>query len=371
MKNVGELFPEMRGAFPSLVLRRVTESKFVHRVLLKQDYGTQERSYFRSNYKPELHPLYHEWYFTEGCAQSLASLLTLRQGKSLFVGLPTVALAASQLSRRFLLVDANPFNATRFPKLAACSKLFVGDILRAGLSLPPVDLVAFDPPWYLEDFQAWLVAAARLTRIGGVIAFPLFLSLLRPTASTERERILELAATFGFVEIARQAITYETPLYEREALRSAGIMDAGNWRLADLVIIRKVKTHRESYWSRVRATASSAFNSWLPFLIANQVVLLRKTSATSHAKLIAPIIGTKQFTYDTVSARDPRRGRIGIWTSHNRVAEISDSRVLSRLLASVSSGVSLKKAIRTVFARADHVRQRAIVEQSLKQILSN
>ena len=222
MTTDDDFFGLLNGVFPSVAANRPPLQRFgLHNLRL--------RSNPVANYAPELHPLNFEWYFTSECAKSVAMEFSSKHGTTVFLGVPTSAVTAIELRRTVLLIDHNPLLLERFPVLLRASEIHIMDAANAVGIRPNADSVVFDAPWYFGDMLVWLIVASRLARKGGLIAFSLFPELVRPTARMERELILELAASIGPIQLVQNSLVYETPLFEREALSSAGIV-AGNWR---------------------------------------------------------------------------------------------------------------------------------------------
>jgi hypothetical protein len=358
-----DVFVRMRGAFPTVVWSRLTAWPRGRLV----SHGNSETGPFRRECIPELHPLDFEWYFTQDCAASLADMLCSRGTGMLCLGTPTVAVEAQRRGQTVALVDRSPHVAQRFPILKQVFQLHVMDVHRAERMLGNYDVVVFDAPWYIGDTSDWLSVAGRLAKTGGVIAFSLFPPLVRPTAASERDLLLTLAARIGAVTLLEGAVAYETPLFESEALHAAGISGFGDWRRGDLVIIKKRATLARPPKTGGRPHGAEA---WRTYVIGHQVVKLRCQARPGlHRRgLVRPLPDARDFVFTSVSAHDRRRLLIDLWTSRNKVARIADLQAMASILESLEKGESLEVVIRSHY-RAESTRRRARLEDTLRCLL--
>jgi len=180
------------------------------------------------------------------------------------------------------------------------------------------DVVLLDPPWYLDHTMTWIARALRFLKPGGEIVLTIFPELVRPSASTEREELMGTLEKLGVVRPLPFDALYTTPLFEHETLGAFGLSDLGQWRSANLVSVtisdpEIALEHRppfEAKWQRVQ--------------LGSQVVAVRESSARGEAattplKLTTPGVDGS-FLLKSVSARDPIRQNITVWTSRNRAA---------------------------------------------------
>ncbi len=327
------------GAFPSIVLERLEQ------LGRRPRYGPEVKNESRFPYGPELHPLDFEWYFTEATASIIASSVRAQSGRILCLGTPTVAMALSEVGRNSTLVDRNPLVILRLAGNRGTtiieSKLVNLEDF-AGFR-PSYDAVIFDAPWYSDSLRLWLWHATRAVKPGGRVVFVLFKKLLRPSAATEREQVLDLVHQIGQMERIPDAVRYETPLFERVALQGKGIRGLPSWRTADLVSI----VVKQAMQNRPTARKDP---DWDTFLIQHQVIKVRRIDdheCTPSAFLIQPVDGYETFVYDSVSQRDPMRDQVSLWTSRNRIARVGKRRRLVRLLSELQQMRDPEKILRS------------------------
>lgn len=323
----------VRGAFPTLVmerLRRLGRDKLLH----EDPPSTSNRE--PPAPEPELHPLDFEWYFMPDCAGRVADLLVKRAGDILCLAAPTVAFAIGRRGREVVLLDNNPLIKLRLPSGSSSLQFKICNLYDSVPLDKSFAVVFFDSPWYIEPVTYWLWQASKMVAPGGTIAFSLFPSLLRPSAEDERSQILAQASTIGRVQVLEDALTYETPLFEQEALAQNGIRITSSWRRADLVLISA-----NSKPEPTPPLAAPPDELWESFLIGSQVVKLRKPTRGESNVLLAPVEGLVDYVFPTVSMRDSRRTQIDLWTSRNRVAKVGRRSLVAFALSGLEKGMTV------------------------------
>lgn len=278
---------------------------------------------------PLPHPLDFEWRFTADASRALlnhAADLTPACGEVLLFGTPGLAAEALALPigrRLALLVEPNSVTDRLFALNRATGSPLDIAFCSAGLPRDCADVVLLDPPWYLDFVRPMLAAAAHACRLGGFVLISLPPDGARPTAETDRQAALVLAQRLGFVLVERQplSIAYETPFFERNALRAAGIATPPQWRRGDLVLFRKVsapslpvpRSHRGRLWTEVAIGRMRLF------------IGTGGNLASGDAELVSIVSGD---VLPSVSRRDPRRSSANVWTSGNRVFRTSNPQLL-------------------------------------------
>lgn len=330
------------GAWPGLVAERIT------RLGLWPHVASQPVVAATPSYVPELHCGFGEWYFSEESARNLAKEFISTKKFSLLLGSPTIAQVAFRRGADFALVDSNPFVNLRFPHLR--SRLHYSSVEQLSAAFARPSTIFFDAPWYLPRILFWLAKSSQLANRQSIIAMPLFQSMTRPAAAAERRIILRIASRIGEVELVPDCIAYDAPLYETEALGARNICAHPNWRRADLLIVRN-----PSPIDLPDVDRADFQEMWENFLIANQVVRLRLHPLPRKKRvLIAPVQGATGYVFDTVSARDPRRKQIDVWTSRNRVAVVGDVRRMRYVLSILENSTQdMKTVLRTLLHQSE------------------
>jgi hypothetical protein len=280
-------------------------------------------------YSPELHILDSEWYFTSASSALLGAMLA--QDRPCLIGTPTVALHMPLAD--FILVDRSPYVLDRFPSLPGTRVRNVD--VHGWEAEPGSGAVLIDPPWYFPEFGRWLDIALRAVELGGVVVLPLLGEQTRPTAAQERDRVLEFLKATGRVEVLREAVEYDIPVFEARALSAAGVSLSGPWRRADVAIAHVSRRPQDPLRVPVSRNDDRLGGAvWTTYLIGAQVVKIRfsQTGSLAGDGLLEPVAGVDGFTLDSVSRRDPRIDQIDIWSSRNRVARAVNAALLTRAL---------------------------------------
>lgn len=273
---------------------------------------------------PDLSLIRGEWYFTEPTCRTIAELCT---GATLLAGTPTVA----QLLPGSTLVDSSPWAQLRVD-LTQVEHLSID--FEDYWTHERFDSVVLDPPWYFPALTNWINNATYFSTAGSLILFPLFGEGTRPHANIEREQILAACGQFGTVEVIRDAIEYETPRFEVEALKASGIDLRGPWRLSDLVCLRVEGTAQ--HLLSIRETSD-----WSEIRVGSTLVAYRPSQEeppSRNSSLIAHVPGVSDWVLDSVSRRDPRWRFINVWCSNNRVGHVRDVAALRGAVRHLSMG---------------------------------
>lgn len=265
-----------------------------------------------------------EWYFTHETSSRIASLAG---PKALLAGTPSIA----EHLPRATLVESSPWAARRLN----LTKVEHHQIdFESFWTEERFDFVALDPPWYFPALVDWVHNAAVFSSLGSTIAFPLFGEGARPSAPQDRQLILSECATIGGFEVISDSVEYETPRFELEALKAAGIHLVGPWRRSDLVILT-VERIPDSLRS-----LRQPFD-WVEMQLGTQLIAVRTSAVVPPPErgdeLINPVPGTPNWVMDSVSRRDPRWQYVNVWSSSNRVAYTPDPQ---RLITAVEALVT-------------------------------
>lgn len=329
------VFSKMRGAFPSDIVACCTAQDLHPEVTQCEP---------DMDYTPHLHALNYEWYFTKESALNLSREFMSLRGVTICLGAPTIAAAGLRENNDLIFIDQNPLVLNRFPDLRRAAEIHLMDAFEAKRLDIKADTLIFDSPWYLGDTLGWLMTASHLIKPGGTIIFALYPPLTRVTSQLERDLILEFASAIGTVDVIEDVLTYQTPLFEREALKACGVINVGNWRHGDLVVV-KAKRSVEIPLSHIKRRGSID-GPWETFVIGPQVIKLRAT-LRDRRNVQQTFLGKveEDFVLSSVSASDTRRASIDVWTSENRVARAADISVLRSILSDLEAGISMKDAV--------------------------
>ncbi|MGE0847737.1 MAG: hypothetical protein AB7L41_15835 [Flavobacteriaceae bacterium] len=310
---------------------------------------------------PPPHPLDFEWRFTADASRALlnhASALTPSGGDVLLFGTPGLAAEALTLPvgrRLALLAEANCVTDRLFALNRAIGSPLAIAFCTGGLPRESADAVILDPPWYLDFVRPMLAAAAHACRVGGFVLISLPPDGARPTAEADRQAAIALARRLGLalVEHATLAIGYETPFFERNALRAAGICTPPRWRRGDLAVFRKVRAPKQT------SPSSQRTRLWSEVAVGRMRLFVRTTKAVQagDAELVPIVAGD---ILPSVSRRDPRRALANVWTSGNRVFQTDNPQLLLEA-AFLCAGEAMGSSIQPQLWGT--VREREVIER--------
>ena len=386
-RSFSGLLRTLAGPDPSALLavlqHMATEHPWVND-LIKQALGTVKSHEENTSGEPLTpvepgaapHPLDFDWRFTP---QSVASLegtyrpLVPASGTVLFLGTPSLfqALLRRSVSPSVngILIDKNVPPAREVNEKKNL-KTFVLDVCRDPL---PTDLLAdvvlTDPPWYEQELRAFLWAAAALCRDGGVVVACLPGLTARPGVAAERARMLDWAQTaLGLMStsIHPKQVRYNTPLFERNTWRAAGIHGIDpDWRAGDVAILRKEPTAKpipdrpQGPWEQ----------EWRSLRFSDVLLRMRPDSQAGFAD---PSL-VRLFPDDvlpSVSRRDARRSQIDVWSSGNHVFGCHSRGVLECIGRALSSNRLVVPAVEGHIGRELGPDEKNLVERAADQLLT-
>jgi hypothetical protein len=187
-------------------------------------------------------------------------------------------------------------------------------------------LVILDPPWYFDFIRPMLAAAAVACRPGGHILLSAPSIGSASSAAEDRSNIMHYVERLSLDIVAIQPVTltYETPFFEANALAAAGVSGApSSWRRGDLFVL--CKRNNAPPIGLVIPTRKSR---WHELVIGRMRVFVTRDPPrmASGFGLCSIVPGD---VLPSISRRDPRRRKAGVWTSGNRIFGTPDLVVLA------------------------------------------
>lgn len=345
IKSYDELFKYSKGAFPDVVYTLISNLKSANS-LNKKYYGLKELT----SIIPESNPTNYDWRFDNSTTKKIISLIQKRKYTRIALfGTPSLFIPLSKITKGIVLYDINEplkahFNNDR--------RVILGDINEFNFKdIKLFDCVIMDPPWYLNYYKAWLQKGNSILKLNGEIIITLFQNLLRPKAKNELSIIKTLSQKIGPIEIIEDYVTYITPLFEKELFNFKNIPCYGNWRIADLLVIKK---KNNNVLPRIRNFKS---DNWIRFEIGTQTIAI--DSSKNNGKKIKVIFPYKNedSLIKSVSERDLVRKNLNFITSRNRGLIISGCDKVVSILKSISNNKS-----KTVAIKENNLTQTEILE---------
>lgn len=305
---------------------------------------------------PHPHPLDYEWRFgPEGVAllADRCNRLTKPSDHVALVATPTVAMTRGAIfrNRPVTYIGADTSLLARHSQPSHIHAARHANLLEVNQSTRRFAAVVMDPPWYDEHLQRFLWFAASAAHLGGVLLLAMPALGTRPGVAEEHARCLTWCSQLGFEleHLEPGTLPYETPLFERNALRAAGILNIpAHWRRGDLWILRKVKANRATW------PGDLARSAWTEYRFGPvRLRVDRGTGVSSGDPALVSLLPGDVLP--TVSRRDVRRQLARVWTTGNRVFGCSNPDEFARILEDWQAG--------SWSARADDSITREVIAQ--------
>lgn len=264
--------------------------------------------------RPNPHPLDYDWRFSSTTADRLAVLCT--QGRTLALGVPTVAAKLSRMKEEVTLIDSHPIQEVANH---LCLDINLSEPLKGSY-----DFIVMDPPWYLDVYYRWLSWAANSSNVGTKIFLSIWPDSTRPLAQIEKNELFEWISDWADLEYFENHLEYQTPQFEKMSY----ITKSNNKkRLGDLVIItiKKTPTLKET---------KNTNDQWIRYLFNDYqlaIKLEKNDNNSDHVKL-NKLENANEWIWPSVSKRTSGREKIQIWSSENEVGGIDNPTTLIHIL---------------------------------------
>ena len=366
VKQFDSLLISLPGVYPAAVLssmRRLVHKGLVPRSILDDanQYVSGKSSMSKisahetvppsySNHIP--HPLDYDWRFSYETALKLldyATALSKPADTVALLGAPSLfnITAGDFSNRKIILLDKNA--AKYIAQAKDPSTLYQCNLLRDDLPAIKAQVVVVDPPWYLHQMRSFIWAATRIANVGGQMLMCLPAAGSKSGVIDEVNEALNWAERIGFQMhwIEKGALTYDSPLFERNALRAEGIRRIpSDWRRGDLALL--------SYKDKVPVLRPLVLpeEEWVQVQIQGVEIRIRPQiqDGQFHDPVLIPIVGGRNVL-PSISRGDPRRKMTDIWTQGNRIFACLGKNVLLGILNSISSGESRYAVVSRMLGR--------------------
>ncbi len=328
------------GVYPSVVLESVRRVGLEHLlVTCPRRQRTAAASFamglWVDGILPTPHPLDGTWWYADNSLETLLHLIescTNSYDRVLMLGTPSLFRfsVGRKLRRELTCVDRGDvglFNAGH--------ESLVEDLLlrQPRLSRPAAAIVA-DPPWYSRETRAFLLMARRNALHGGRVLLSVPPIGTRPGIQREWEEMVLWAAQIGLelIDYRYGVLPYVSPLFERNALKAAGIPECpADWRRGDLAIFRSVD--REALESEASFAPDVA---WRECSMGGVRVRVQGHSRGWKNPELREIVPGNVLP--SVSRRDRRLSEIDVWTSGNRVYRCENPALLLLIGSALAAG---------------------------------
>ncbi len=323
-------------------------------------------SFSNEHQLPTPHPLDFDWRFTARTANCVTQICRSLGKRLLCLGTPSVFVRAKKhgLFKSTQLVDNNA-EMVRHLRVNY-SGVVKHDISRSALpKILPADVVAMDPPWYLQDLQEFAWVASKMCVTGGFIVACLPAEGTRPNVKDELCTFLRNTKAYGFSLYLQKpnVLRYQTPPFEQNALNAAGIEVRSDWRSGTLWILRKEHGHN---LPRPYRQSIQDDQWWESSILGTRIRFKKLAQLCFDDPTLTPIIDGNVLM--SVSRRNRMREFVDVWTSGNRVFACRGTDVLHQIATAIKLKQDVHSFIQHQFEVSLDKRQRESIDNAAAQI---
>jgi len=280
---------------------------------------------------PHLHDC--DWRFTKSTIEYICEEILVdicETNHILLLGAPTILVGLLQYDPipNIHLIDSNISIIDFFKKTFNTPKISVhclNLLINNWKFNNQIEKVFLDPPWYPEYYAAFLIQASLVTDIGSTVNLVLPAINTRHTAYNERWKILDISRQLGFSikSLKSGIIEYETPEFEKSSIKFHNIDGINDWRVADLITLKKFEYVDTKIINRIRKDNVKKFDGeeWFEIIINNYKIKIKGPFNDYH--IIPKLISIEENNVlPSVSRRYVNRKNIDLWLSDNRVFKV-------------------------------------------------
>jgi putative N6-adenine methyltransferase len=311
------------------------------------------------------HPLDSSWWFADAALERLLECLrslTEASDAVLLLGTPTLFHYAKErrLGRSTMLVDRECTTAAEDSFHAARSDLMRDLPLKAKF-----DVIVADPPWYPLEMRAFLDKACRNAKKGTKVLLSVPGLGTRPGVQGEWSELLRWAESAGLrlLEYEEGVLPYISPLFERNALRAAGVESCPeDWRRGDLAMFEYDGVRAEQ-----GSLAVASRDSWKEVRFGSVRICIRpqRYAGWNDPRPCQIVAGD---VLPSVSRRDKRLSSVAAWTSGNRVFACEGTFALWKIAESLKARDCPAASLASEIGRKLEQRQAREVEEAAKKL---
>jgi hypothetical protein len=330
LKSYDEVFKYSKGAFPDVVYPLISTHS-----LKKKYYGFKEVN----NIIPESNPTNYDWRFDNTTIKKIVSLVKSKKHKRIALfGTPSLFIPLTKITKDVILYDINEPLKAHFDNDNRIVLVDLNSFNFKGTNL--FDCIIMDPPWYLDYYKIWLQKGNSILKLNGEILITLFQDMLRPKAKTELKTINSIATKIGSLQVVQDYVTYITPLFEKELFNFENIPCYGNWRIADLLIIKKENN------TSLPSFKGYKVDRWTRLEIGTQTIAINAFKQKGQKIKVTFPYKNGDSLIKSVSERDLIRKKLNFITSRNRGLIITGCEKVIFILKAISEGVTKNRAFK-------------------------
>ncbi|MDA9554651.1 class I SAM-dependent methyltransferase [Pelobium sp.] len=289
------------------------------------------------------HPLDFEWRNTNKSLNYLTELLinlNRPEDSVLLMGMPTLFanLCVKDIPQKIKLVERNEPIIEALSKITNDrTKIIKADIFKAKSSdIGKHHCVIMDPPWYTQHLFQFVWLAAKCLNIGGTMIISIPPINTRPNIDKERIEWFAFCQKQGLCieNLYSSKLQYAMPFFEFNALRTAGVKNIlPFWRTGDVVTFKKMRNTDTE-----RMPLEELTSEWQEQIIEGiriRVNLSIEDKADLSINSLVPL-----DILPSVSSREPIRKKANLFTSGNRIFDVSRPKEFLKYLKTFSHPIN-------------------------------
>lgn len=279
------------------------------------------------NYYPIPHMLDSDWRFTYETQKKIIEKINAMidiNDRCLFVGTPSIIHNKDSLLNKDLDITLLEKNVT--------SVNFKNKMIIDVLDFNPknkFDIILSDPPWYKKAYFNFIKKFSDVINQGGILLLVFPSEGVRPSVKKEKKEIIKFSNRLGFklIENLEHQINYYSPPFEVRSIIDNSISNFPlAWRLGDLLILKKEKSANNKF----KYVKPRRKTEWEEVCVEKIRFMVLKSKVKKSKPILEKIY--KSDVLPTVSMRNKRIKKIGLWTSGNRVYKCNDSKKMIEIL---------------------------------------
>jgi hypothetical protein len=371
------LLDRLPGVYPQVALESLDRlarhgriDRSLSDTLSTQAYTLEHQQLTGNSLLPLPHPLDFEWRFTRDSSTTLLQLgaeLAPKASAILLLGTPGVAATALSFPIRQPVVFIGEDNIVTRRLIAlndATDQPLLIRLCHVAPSFRGAGVVILDPPWYMDFLRPMFAAAAAACQHSGNVVASIPPIGARPSAMDDRDAIFKFASRVGLepLDIRPLGVRYDTPLFERNALRVSGISAPPQWRRGDVAIFQKVREPE-----RPIPIGVARRPRWQEVSIGRMRLFIRRDQVSSSGST-GLIRLLDDDVLPSVSRRDPRRRQAHVWTSGNRIFATDNTHLVfeaAMAYHATDATVGVQRHLLTTPAESDAVKRVAQILSKL------
>lgn len=353
-----EIIRECKGAYPVDVLKILKSKNYLQVEKQIVTYKRSNAAYVKEfiTEKIDNNPVLCSWYFSISTCKKIVDLYSWSNKRILFLGMPRLFeyFAKNVKNAYVTLIDLDYYVVNKLKENYTQNdrhKIIHADINSQNFRFEEsYDFVFLDPPWYIEYYDRWIAQSYKLlNQKEGILIFPLFQELTRPSANKQRKYLLsKIRDCAKDYLVISDFVEYEIPTFEDSELHNHGVRLEKPWKKADLIIANG----RKDYKYLISEEAID-LNKWQEVDIFNIRIFIDITENARYEKAAIRYIAKNNAYLKNPSRRNQELKSANMLTSRGQGYIVESAENLMPILKEIKAKIENGTDIRSVLASVD------------------